>query len=85
MNLVNFRFETGADGVALATWEMPERTMNVITPEVMDELEQLIDAVVAAPDGNERLRDRVGQDRLFRRRRSFHAAAWRRAIRQGAQ
>ncbi|MEF3366990.1 3-hydroxyacyl-CoA dehydrogenase NAD-binding domain-containing protein [Methylocystis sp. 9N] len=45
MNLVNFRFETGADGVALAIWDMPERSMNVITPEVMDELEQIVDKV----------------------------------------
>ena len=50
MNLVNFRFETGADGVALATWDMPERTMNVITPQVMDELETIIDTVVADPN-----------------------------------
>jgi 3-hydroxyacyl-CoA dehydrogenase/enoyl-CoA hydratase/3-hydroxybutyryl-CoA epimerase len=50
MNLVNFRFETGADGVALATWDMPERSMNVITPEVMDELEKIIDTVVAEPN-----------------------------------
>jgi 3-hydroxyacyl-CoA dehydrogenase/enoyl-CoA hydratase/3-hydroxybutyryl-CoA epimerase len=45
MNLVNFRFETGADGVALLTWDMPERSMNVITFEVMDELDQIIDKV----------------------------------------
>ena len=45
MNLANFRFETGADGVALATWDMPERSMNVITPQVMDDLEKIIDAV----------------------------------------
>ncbi len=47
MNLANFRFETGADGVALLTWDMPGRSMNVITPDVMDELEQVIDTVVA--------------------------------------
>ncbi|WP_457797782.1 3-hydroxyacyl-CoA dehydrogenase NAD-binding domain-containing protein [Methylocystis sp. S23] len=47
MNLVNFRLETGADGVALATWDMPERSMNVITPDVMSELEQIVDTVVA--------------------------------------
>ncbi len=49
MNLVNFRFETGADGVALLTWDMPERSMNVITAEVMQELDAVIDAVVADP------------------------------------
>ncbi len=47
MNLVNFRFETGADGVALLTWDMPGRSMNVITYEVMDELEQVIDKVAS--------------------------------------
>ena len=47
MNLANFRYETGADGVALLTWDMPGRSMNVITPAVMDDLEQAIDAVVA--------------------------------------
>ena len=31
MNLTNFRFETDADGIALATWDMPGRSMNVIT------------------------------------------------------
>ena len=45
MNLTNFRFETDGDGIALATWDMPGRSMNVITPEVMGELEQIIEAV----------------------------------------
>lgn len=45
MNLTNFRFETDADGIATATWDMPGRSMNVITPEVMAELDQIIDAV----------------------------------------
>src|SRR5918997_4505091 len=45
MDLTNFRFETDADGIALATWDMPGRSMNVITAEVMDELSQLIDKV----------------------------------------
>ena len=49
MNLVNFRFEIGADGVALLIWDMPDRSMNVITESVMDELEKAIDAVVADP------------------------------------
>lgn len=45
MNLTHFRFETDADGIATATWDMPGRSMNVITPEVMAELDQIIDAV----------------------------------------
>lgn len=47
MNLTNFRFETDADGIAVATWDMPGRSMNVITPEVMDELNQIVDKVAA--------------------------------------
>jgi 3-hydroxyacyl-CoA dehydrogenase/enoyl-CoA hydratase/3-hydroxybutyryl-CoA epimerase len=45
-NFTNFRFETDADGIALATWDMPGRSMNVITPDVMGELEQIIETVV---------------------------------------
>ncbi|RZK75500.1 MAG: 3-hydroxyacyl-CoA dehydrogenase, partial [Methylobacterium sp.] len=49
MNLQNFRFETDADGVALATWDCPGRSMNVITQAVIDEIEAIVDAVVADP------------------------------------
>ena len=45
--LTNFRFEQDADGVALLTWDMPGRSMNVITPEVISELETVIDHVTA--------------------------------------
>ncbi|RXT53136.1 3-hydroxyacyl-CoA dehydrogenase [Bosea sp. Tri-44] len=47
MNLVNFRFETDADGIATLTWDMPERSMNVITPQVMEELNQIVDKVAS--------------------------------------
>ena len=46
MKLTHFRFETDADGIATATWDMAARSMNVITPEVMAELDQIIDSVV---------------------------------------
>ncbi|MCJ2083644.1 3-hydroxyacyl-CoA dehydrogenase NAD-binding domain-containing protein [Methylobacterium sp. J-090] len=49
MDLINFRLETDADGIALATWDMPGRSMNVFTNAVMDELHAVIDAVVADP------------------------------------
>ena len=45
MDLTNFRFEVDADGIALATWDMPGRSMNVITAEVMDELARIVDEV----------------------------------------
>ncbi|GJE59472.1 3-hydroxyacyl-CoA dehydrogenase NAD-binding domain-containing protein [Methylobacterium trifolii] len=44
-DLKNFRFETDADGIALATWDMPGRSMNVITEAVMDELERIVETV----------------------------------------
>ena len=47
MSLTNFRFETDADGVALITWDMPGRSMNVLTPEVIEELSGLVDKVAS--------------------------------------
>src|SRR5271157_5579982 len=45
MKLKNFRFETDADGVAVFTWDMPGRSMNVINPEVMAEIGQIVDRI----------------------------------------
>jgi 3-hydroxyacyl-CoA dehydrogenase/enoyl-CoA hydratase/3-hydroxybutyryl-CoA epimerase len=49
MNLQNFRFEIDGDGIGLLTWDMPGRSMNVITTQVMDELECVIDKVAGEP------------------------------------
>ncbi|PJI44899.1 MAG: 3-hydroxyacyl-CoA dehydrogenase [Rhizobium sp.] len=43
----NFTIETDADGIALVTWNMPDKSMNVFTVEVMDEIEAIVDATVA--------------------------------------
>ena len=43
----NFTVETDADGIALVTWDMPGRSMNVFTEEVMDELDGIVDRVAA--------------------------------------
>src|SRR5271156_4683572 len=45
MNLVNFRLETDADGIALVTWDMPGRSMNVLTPEVFAEIATITDKI----------------------------------------
>lgn len=45
MDLKNFRFETDADGIVTLTWDMPDRSMNVITQDVMAELETVVDKV----------------------------------------
>ena len=34
MTFKNFRFETDSDGIALVTWDMPGRSMNVLNAEV---------------------------------------------------
>jgi 3-hydroxyacyl-CoA dehydrogenase/enoyl-CoA hydratase/3-hydroxybutyryl-CoA epimerase len=46
MNLTNFRFEIDSGGIALLTWDMPGRSMNVITPEVIDEVDAVVDHVM---------------------------------------
>jgi len=46
-NFTNFRFEVDADGIALATWDMKDRSMNVITGQVMDELSRIIETVAS--------------------------------------
>jgi 3-hydroxyacyl-CoA dehydrogenase/enoyl-CoA hydratase/3-hydroxybutyryl-CoA epimerase len=47
MNLAHFRFKTDSDGIALLTWDIPGRSMNVITPEVIGEIETVVDHVAA--------------------------------------
>src|SRR3954467_7428877 len=47
MNLQNFCFDIDPDGVATATWDMPGRSMNVITSEVMAELAQIVERVAS--------------------------------------
>jgi 3-hydroxyacyl-CoA dehydrogenase/enoyl-CoA hydratase/3-hydroxybutyryl-CoA epimerase len=41
----NFTVETDSDGIALVTWDMPGRSMNVFTEEVMEELDRIVDHV----------------------------------------
>jgi len=47
MSYTNFTVETDADGIALVTWDMPEKSMNVFTAEVLQELDAVVDATVA--------------------------------------
>ena len=41
----NFRLETDADGIALVTWDMPGKSMNVIDQGVIEELSEIVDKV----------------------------------------
>ena len=47
MTYKNFTIETDSDGIALVTWDMPEKSMNVFTVEVMDEIEKILDQTCA--------------------------------------
>jgi len=41
----NFTIETDADGIVLVTWDMPDKSMNVFTVEVLDELDAIVDQI----------------------------------------
>ena len=41
----NFKFDVDADGLALITWDMPDRSINVITVAIMEELAALVEKV----------------------------------------
>jgi 3-hydroxyacyl-CoA dehydrogenase / enoyl-CoA hydratase / 3-hydroxybutyryl-CoA epimerase len=45
MTYTNFTFETDADGIALVTWNMPGRSMNVIDAKVTEELAAIAERV----------------------------------------
>ncbi|MDX1729707.1 MAG: enoyl-CoA hydratase-related protein, partial [Aurantimonas coralicida] len=47
MNIENFTIEIDGDGLALVTWDMPGRSMNVFTQEVMGEFDAMVDEMVA--------------------------------------
>ena len=47
MSYRNFRLTTDNDGIATVTWDMPERSMNVIDMSVMDELQAIVDHISA--------------------------------------
>ena len=43
--MANFKLDTDADGIALITWDMADRSMNVITMGVIEELGTVVDKV----------------------------------------
>ncbi|MFC3327518.1 3-hydroxyacyl-CoA dehydrogenase NAD-binding domain-containing protein [Mesorhizobium cantuariense] len=45
MSYTNFNLDIDADGIALVTWDMPGRSMNVFTEEAMRELNAIVDKV----------------------------------------
>ena len=49
MSTTNFKLETDADGIALVTWDMPGRSMNVLDSATIAELDAIVDATTADP------------------------------------
>jgi 3-hydroxyacyl-CoA dehydrogenase/enoyl-CoA hydratase/3-hydroxybutyryl-CoA epimerase len=45
--MANFTFDVDADGIALITWDMAGRSMNVINADVIEELGKLVEKVAA--------------------------------------
>jgi 3-hydroxyacyl-CoA dehydrogenase/enoyl-CoA hydratase/3-hydroxybutyryl-CoA epimerase len=43
--MTNFKYDVDGDGIALITWDMPGKSMNVIDVSVMEDLEQIVDKV----------------------------------------
>jgi 3-hydroxyacyl-CoA dehydrogenase/enoyl-CoA hydratase/3-hydroxybutyryl-CoA epimerase len=45
MTYRNFKFDVDADGIAAVTWDMPDRSMNVINLTVIEELSAIVEKV----------------------------------------
>jgi 3-hydroxyacyl-CoA dehydrogenase / enoyl-CoA hydratase / 3-hydroxybutyryl-CoA epimerase len=45
--MANFKFDVDGDGIALVTWDMADRSMNVITMDVIAELTGIVEKVAA--------------------------------------
>ena len=47
MSYKNFTLDVDADGIALITWDMPEKSMNVFNESVIDELGEIVGKVAS--------------------------------------
>ena len=45
--MTNFKLDVDGDGIAVITWDMPGRSMNVIDVPVMEDLEQIVEKVAS--------------------------------------
>src|SRR5256886_10288539 len=48
--MANFKFDVDADGIALITWDMPGKSMNVIDFALVDEVEALVEKVARSEE-----------------------------------
>ena len=68
----NFKLDVDADGIALVTWDMPDRSMNVIDTTVMTELAAIVEKV-ASRCGHQGRGRHLREGSVLRGRRSDHA------------
>jgi len=47
MNLTRFTLDVGGDGIALVTWNMPGRSMNLIDATTTAELSAMVEQIAA--------------------------------------
>jgi len=47
MNLTNFKWDQDADGIVTLVWDVPGRSMNVLTNSAIAELAQVADKVAS--------------------------------------
>jgi 3-hydroxyacyl-CoA dehydrogenase/enoyl-CoA hydratase/3-hydroxybutyryl-CoA epimerase len=71
MAFKNFKVETDADGIALVTWDIPGRSMNVLDETSTTELEKILKQTTPMPRKGRR--HHLQQGCLLRRRRSLDA------------
>lgn len=55
MTYQNFTLSTDKDGIALLTWDMPDKSVNVITETTLQDLDTLVDDII----GNENIKGAV--------------------------
>ena len=84
MAFKNFKLETDADGIALVTWDIPGRSMNVLDETSTTELEEISEADHGRCRREGR-RHHLQQGSVLRRRRSFHARGHERRLCQDAE
>jgi len=50
MTYQNFTLDTDKDGIALLTWDMPDKSVNVITETTLQDLDALVDEIIGNED-----------------------------------
>ena len=77
--MANFTLDVDSDGIALVTWDMPGRSMNVIDAGVTEELGTIVEKVAS----DEKIKGAVvtsGKDAFAAAPTSPYWSAWRRPM-----